>query len=190
MPVKKECAMKSLIQRMLVSSALALVSFAPIGHAMAQSAPQAMYKDLIRPNGQKRSDAVYQADVTACYQQTGSSPYLPDNAAMKKCMLGRGYQFVWQRGFGSGSGGTVASRSGTSDDDYYVQQTLQANHQAEQQQEEQNAWALQQSTMQQEQQSADQLNQEMQDMAASQAAADAQNALSEQMANQVMMNNQ
>ena len=69
----------------------------------AQAVPQTAYKDLIRPNGQKRSDAVYQADVNACYRQTGGSPYLPDSAAMKKCMLSRGYRFMWQRGFASGS---------------------------------------------------------------------------------------
>ncbi len=69
----------------------------------AQAAPQTMYKDLVRPNGQKRSEAVYQADVNACYRQTGGSPYLPDSAAMKKCMLSRGYRFMWQRGFASGS---------------------------------------------------------------------------------------
>jgi len=74
----------------------------------AQAAPQVMYKDLIRPNGHKRTEAVYQADVSACYRQTGGSRYLPDSAAMKKCMLSRGYRFVWQRGFGGGSGRAVA----------------------------------------------------------------------------------
>jgi hypothetical protein len=69
----------------------------------AQSVPQTAYKDLIRPNGHMRSDAVHQADLDACYRQTGGSRYLPDSAAMKKCMLSRGFRFMWQRGFASGS---------------------------------------------------------------------------------------
>lgn len=66
--------------------------------AQAQNPPQTMYKDLIRPNGHKRSAAVYEADVNACYAQTGQSRYEFDGAAMKQCMLSRGYQFEWQRG--------------------------------------------------------------------------------------------
>jgi len=86
------------MKRIIITTALLL------GTAVAaQAVPQAMYKDLIRPNGQKRSEAVYQADVNACYRQTGGSRYLPDGAAMKKCMLSRGYRFIWQRGFASGS---------------------------------------------------------------------------------------
>lgn len=178
--------MKSLIRRMLVSGAIALVSLASTGPAMAQT-PHALYKDLIRPNGQMRSYAVHQADVNACYAQTGASRYLPDNAAMKKCMLGRGYQFVSQGGFGSSSGRTVA-RSGSSDDDYSLQQTLQNNHNADQQLQQQNDWALQQQMIDQENQEAQETAQEANDMAASQAAADAQNAAAEDMINQDTMN--
>lgn len=198
--------MKTLITAVILSASLALsgnvamaaagkakvatktaTHVAPTRRVAAQTPPQAMYKDIVRPNGQKRSEAVYQADVDACYGQTGGSPYLPDSAAMKKCMLGYGFQFVWQRGFGGGSGGAVVSSSGSSDDDS-VQQTLLANHQAEQQQEEQNAWALQQSIIQEEQQSANMASEQAEEMNESMAATAAQNALAEDMINQDMMN--
>jgi hypothetical protein len=90
--------MEDTMKRIMITTVLLL------GTAVAaQAVPQTMYKDLIRPNGQKRSDAAYQADVNACYRQTGGSPYVPDGAAIKKCMLSRGYRFMWQRGFASGS---------------------------------------------------------------------------------------
>ena len=91
----KEDAMK----RIIVATALLLgTAIATQAHA----APQTMYKDL-RPNGHKRSDAAYQADVDACYRRTGGNPDVPDSAAMKKCMLSNGYSFLWQRGFGGAS---------------------------------------------------------------------------------------
>ena len=86
------------MKRTIVTAALLLATATAVA---AQAVPQTAYKDLIRPNGQKRSDAVYQADVDACYRQTGGSPYVPDSAAMKKCMLSHGYRFMWQRGFAS-----------------------------------------------------------------------------------------
>lgn len=187
---------KSIVSGVLIAASLAFSAStamaakthkAPVTTHVAAQPPQAMYKDIVRPNGQKRSDAVYQADVGACYAQTGGSRYRPDSAAMKQCMLSDGFQFMWQRGFGSSSGTTVASRSGSSDDDW-VQQTLQANHQAEQQQEEQNTWALQQSTIQDEQQSADMASEQAEEMDESMAATAAQNALTEDMINQDTMN--
>jgi hypothetical protein len=73
----------------------------------AQARPVASYHDLIRPNGHPRSDAIHQADLDFCYQQTGQSRYSLDGPAFKKCMLGRGYRFEWQRagGYGGGSSG-------------------------------------------------------------------------------------
>lgn len=171
------------------SAAMAATIHKATTHVAARTAPQVMYKDLVRPNGQPRSQVVYQADVNACYGQTGGNPYIPDSAAMKKCMLSRGYQFMWQRGFNRASVRTVASRSGSSDDDW-VQQTLANNHQAEQLQEEQNTWTLQQQTNEDEQQSANMASEQASEMAASMAAEAAQNALAQDMANQAMMNNQ
>jgi hypothetical protein len=70
----------------------------------AEAQPVASYHDLIRPNGHPRSDAIHQADLDFCYQQTGQSRYSLDGPAFKKCMLSRGYRFEWQRGGGSGGG--------------------------------------------------------------------------------------
>jgi hypothetical protein len=47
------------------------------------------YYDLVRPNGQPRSDAVFQADLTYCYGQTGADRNAHDTPALKQCMLGR-----------------------------------------------------------------------------------------------------
>jgi hypothetical protein len=52
------------------------------------------YYDLVRPNGQPRSDAIFQADLDSCYGQTGASRYDQDSPAFKQCMLGRKWQ--WQ----------------------------------------------------------------------------------------------
>ncbi|HXW27841.1 MAG TPA: hypothetical protein VEK55_00650 [Xanthobacteraceae bacterium] len=52
------------------------------------------YYDLVRPNGQPRSDAVFNADLNFCYRQTGASRYRQDTPAFKRCMLGR--QWQWQ----------------------------------------------------------------------------------------------
>jgi hypothetical protein len=92
--------MEDSMKRIIIAAALLLGTATAVA---AQAPPQTMYKDLIRPNGQKRSAGVYQADVDACYRQTGGSPYYPDSAAMKKCMLSHGYRFMWQRGFASSS---------------------------------------------------------------------------------------
>jgi hypothetical protein len=51
------------------------------------------YYDLVRPNGQARSDAIFQADLDSCYSQTGSSRYRQDTPAFRKCMLGRNWQW-------------------------------------------------------------------------------------------------
>jgi hypothetical protein len=55
------------------------------------------YRDLIRPHGQKRSDAVFQATLDACYAQTGASRFHADTPAFKQCMLGRGFRWTWVR---------------------------------------------------------------------------------------------
>jgi hypothetical protein len=54
-----------------------------------------IFYDLVRPNGRPRSDAVFNADLSFCYRQTGDSRYgLGDSPAFKQCMLGRKWQ--WQ----------------------------------------------------------------------------------------------
>jgi hypothetical protein len=52
------------------------------------------YYDLVRPNGQPRSDAIFQADLDSCYGQTGASRYDQDSPAFKQCMLG--HKWRWQ----------------------------------------------------------------------------------------------
>jgi hypothetical protein len=52
------------------------------------------YHDLVRPHGQARSDAAFDADLDACYAQTGASRSQPDTPAFKTCMLGRRWR--WQ----------------------------------------------------------------------------------------------
>jgi hypothetical protein len=51
------------------------------------------YYDLVRPNGHARGDAIFQADLDSCYDQTGSSRYRQDTPAFKQCMLGRSWQW-------------------------------------------------------------------------------------------------
>jgi len=97
------------MKRIIITTALLLGT---VIAAQAQTAPAAMYKDLIRPNGQKRSAAVYQADLDACYAQTGQSRYEYDGPAFKKCMLSRGYQFMWQHRVATGSGHAAPSTAG------------------------------------------------------------------------------
>ena len=173
---------QTLVAAVVLSSALAPSGNAATAAATHKAAapPQVMYKDIVRPNGQKRSDAVYQADVDACYRQTGGSVYLPDSAAMKKCMLGDGFQFVWQRGFGSGSGAAVASSSGSSDYDYTPPPDTSASDAI--------SWANQQAANQALQQAADDDALQVEEMNETNAAVAAQNALAEDMTNQYMMN--
>jgi hypothetical protein len=52
------------------------------------------YGDIVRPNGQPRSDAVYNSALDFCYGQTGLSRNGKDTAAFKICMNGQGYQWL------------------------------------------------------------------------------------------------
>jgi hypothetical protein len=51
------------------------------------------YHDLVRPNGHPRSDAIFQADLDFCYEQTGASRYRQDTPAFKRCMLARKWRW-------------------------------------------------------------------------------------------------
>ena len=81
------------MKRAIVATALLLGG---VLCAQAGAATEA-YRDLVRPHGHKRSDAVYQADVEACYRQTGAIRTFPDTAAFKQCMLRRGYRWIATR---------------------------------------------------------------------------------------------
>jgi hypothetical protein len=99
------------MKRIIVTTALLLVTA-----VAAQARPVASYHDLIRPNGHPRSDAIHQADLDFCYQQTGQSRYSLDGPAFKKCMLSRGYRFEWQRWGSSGGGSSSLDVSSPSPD--------------------------------------------------------------------------
>jgi hypothetical protein len=60
-----------------------------------------VYHDLVRPNGQPRDDATFQADLNFCYGQTGASRYQQDTSAFKQCMLGRKWQWTSVRKSGT-----------------------------------------------------------------------------------------
>lgn len=55
------------------------------------------YRDLIRPHGRPRSEAIYQASVEFCYGQTGANRDLRDTRAFKQCMLTRNYYWEFSR---------------------------------------------------------------------------------------------
>jgi hypothetical protein len=71
------------------------------------------YHDLVRPNGQPRSDAVFQADLNFCYGQSGASRNNQDTPAFKQCMLGRKWQ--WQSVRIVGSPSRASGRGGVPD---------------------------------------------------------------------------
>ena len=74
------------------SSVICAVILCGIGAAHAYHSEDT-YTDLVRPNGQPRSDAVFNADLNFCYRQTGASRMDADTPAFKQCMLGR--QWKW-----------------------------------------------------------------------------------------------
>ena len=52
------------------------------------------YHDVLRPNGHKRSEAIFQADLATCSRQTGGKRVYHDTPAFKQCMRGRGYTWM------------------------------------------------------------------------------------------------
>jgi hypothetical protein len=56
-----------------------------------------MYRDQIRPHGHVRSDAIYDANLDACYDQTGADRNVADAATFKKCMLMHGWRWQYAR---------------------------------------------------------------------------------------------
>ena len=63
--------------------------------ATAQAGTAEQYRDMIRPHGHKRPNAVLQAASRACYAKTGASRYRLDTPAFKQCMLGHGYRWLY-----------------------------------------------------------------------------------------------
>ena len=72
---------------------VAIAMFGAVAPAFADH-PETMYRDLIRPNGHPRADAVFNADLKRCYERTGADRNRSDTTVFKRCMLGLGYR--WQ----------------------------------------------------------------------------------------------
>jgi len=78
------------MQRALITAALVLAS---VSTASASSHYETTYYDTIRPNGQPRSQAVYDAALDDCYSQTGLAREASDTPAFKACMTTHGYRW-------------------------------------------------------------------------------------------------
>jgi hypothetical protein len=79
------------MKRTIIVTALMLGSLSP---AFATTRYVMQYHDTIRPNGHKRSKAVGDAALAACFSQTGLSRYAAASPAFKDCMKNHGYQWV------------------------------------------------------------------------------------------------
>ena len=78
--------------------AVAILAAGMVSSASASSHGESTYYDTIRPHGHPRSDAVYNANVNACYSSSGESrTAVYDTPAFKQCMLSRGYRSNIQR---------------------------------------------------------------------------------------------
>jgi hypothetical protein len=78
--------------------AVAILATGMVSSASASSHGESTYYDTIRPHGHPRSDAVYNANVNACYSSSGESrTAVYDTPAFKQCMLSRGYRFEFTK---------------------------------------------------------------------------------------------
>lgn len=82
--------------------------------AQASSHYETSYRDLVRPNGQPRSEAVYDAALDFCYARTGLSRTAADTRAFKDCMRGRGYRWLVTK--------EVRDAPSEAEDDRYIDQ--------------------------------------------------------------------
>jgi hypothetical protein len=79
------------MRRTLMMAALVLSS---ASSAFATSHYETTYYDTIRPNGQPRSQAVYDAALNDCYSQTGAPRNSNDPPAFRACMASHGYRWM------------------------------------------------------------------------------------------------
>jgi hypothetical protein len=68
-----------------------------LSQAYATTHAEMVYRDIIRPHGHKRSDAIGNSSLDFCYRQTGESRYGADTEVFNSCMLTRGYRWVSTR---------------------------------------------------------------------------------------------
>jgi hypothetical protein len=66
----------------------------PLSQAYATTHYENNYRDLIRPHGQPRSQAVYDSALEACYAQTGLAREAADSQTFKVCMKDFGYRWL------------------------------------------------------------------------------------------------
>ena len=78
------------MQRALLIAAMVLGS---VSAAAATSHYQTTYYDTIRPNGQSRREAVYNAALDDCYSRTGAARNSNDPPAFRACMATHGYRW-------------------------------------------------------------------------------------------------
>jgi hypothetical protein len=76
-----------------------IIAAAWIGAIASASAQvnDATYYDLIRPHGRPRSDAIFQAALDFCYNQTGADRSQDDTPDFKRCMLGQHYRWLYTK---------------------------------------------------------------------------------------------
>jgi hypothetical protein len=79
------------MKRVIIVAALLLCS---LSQAYATAHYENNYRDLIRPHGHARSQAVYDSALDACYARTGLTREAPDSPAFKNCMKGLGYRWL------------------------------------------------------------------------------------------------
>jgi hypothetical protein len=78
--------------------AVAILAAGMVSSASASTHGETTYYDTIRPHGHPRSDAVYNANLNACYSSSGESrTAVYDTPAFKQCMLTRGYRFEFTK---------------------------------------------------------------------------------------------
>jgi hypothetical protein len=78
--------------------AVAILAAGMVSSASASTHGESYYHDTIRPHGHSRGNAVYNANVNACYSSSGESRMaVYDTPAFKQCMLSRGYRFEYTK---------------------------------------------------------------------------------------------
>jgi hypothetical protein len=82
------------VKSAIIVAAVVLGSLSP---ALASSYYETTWHDNIRPNGLPRSQAISDAAVNFCYDQTGLDRTVRVTQAFKDCMTTRGYTWVSTR---------------------------------------------------------------------------------------------
>ncbi len=78
--------------------AVAILAIGMVSSASASTHGESTYYDTIRPHGHPRSEAIYNANVNACYSSSGESRMaVYDTPAFKQFMLSRGYRFEFTK---------------------------------------------------------------------------------------------